>query len=1162
MPRPLAERQLGEVAWVYRARTPSPPTLGSHARRTVSPVRMASPRRAVSPIAQGSPSPRPKAVSDTAAVATWSSVAGGSPPPKAVSDAAATATWSAVAGGSLMTARASSASTGSLKTAGSSSTLQPQPQSQLPVQQVQAPQTLSAREWKRRCAHHVELAQRALAGVSQRAPQRASGGSEVSAAMTDPAAAVAAATAALQGAADALDIVAMQGATPPSLGSAGREVLDVGGFTSSAAAPMPRFDLAEVASALPLPPMPPEWSSPSLSVESTPPPVLLQQAARQKEPAGDTGATADLSSGHKSGATAGTGAMRSPALSGVGSEATLGTPIQLTQPGTPATPLQPMQPGTPVLLARACVCEETASAFLAADGESCQVTEPVSREEVGQAVADDTMGSSATASATATAGQARETYSPRGRGAVTKQRRSGPDGGTTRAPAGRATSKVATGGSKAGGPATARSSQRGASIGVGPSTGGATGGSASGSVSARNRRPKASAGDSTRRGDGHESARRSDGKDTSNRPGKVNRSKSPTPADAPASAGGHLLGIVSRLVDAENATLCDASGARSKKPRSSPDADQGWQKVDVTMDPEEEILSESTLTCANWQDLSETRALQADVEKGSGKVLQLLREAEQDRDHYKHAYSEVQQKLQEAVEALAKSERRQRDLERERDVLSSRLDDASTEQKELSSKQNELLQRAVQAEECLHIAESARSRERRSLLQAERRLREQGHLRQPSGSPAPTPRNDAAEGHLLSASPAVDKTSLTGIAASPFQTSTAAGPSVMMSPSVLNMSAMNTSALNVSLVLAPPHTRPRVLVTGATGLLGRQVMKALDAAWDVRGLGLSRAQPPVVACNLLGNGSAVRQIEAFQPHVVIHLAAARRPKVESMPLDSAEVGEEFLATAMTSNATASTKRILLDGFRRGYEAVKNEDAQRAERSEAQQLNVEVTGSIAAACERHGAWLVFLSTDQVFDGASPPYGVDAESKPLSEYGRQKLQAEKLVLASSPRAAVLRVPQLYGPAEFLEECFVTSLYADALRGVQKIDDWQLHYPTWTGDVARILRCMVDLHCSGTVLRGVFHWQSNEQFTKFEVLRAVAEVAEVDVSNVVPITSKPADIELPQNTQLDCSRLEDLLPNSAAYRTPLRQGLEICLAPFLNHGACPSSSPRPPS
>jgi S-adenosylmethionine synthetase len=39
----------------------------------------------------------------------------------------------------------------------------------------------------------------------------------------------------------------------------------------------------------------------------------------------------------------------------------------------------------------------------------------------------------------------------------------------------------------------------------------------------------------------------------------------------------------------------------------------------------------------------------------------------------------------------------------------------------------------------------------------------------------------------------------------------------------------------------------RALVTGATGLLGREVVKAFESAgWDVVGAGFSRASPPKV----------------------------------------------------------------------------------------------------------------------------------------------------------------------------------------------------------------------------------------------------------------------------------------------------------------------------
>jgi len=79
------------------------------------------------------------------------------------------------------------------------------------------------------------------------------------------------------------------------------------------------------------------------------------------------------------------------------------------------------------------------------------------------------------------------------------------------------------------------------------------------------------------------------------------------------------------------------------------------------------------------------------------------------------------------------------------------------------------------------------------------------------------------------------------------------------------------------------------------------------------------------------------------------------------------------------------------------------------------LNVDVPGMLAMACEEHGAWLLCVSSASVFDGRHPPYTVDDIPCPRDDLGWQKLHAEKLVLATSKRAAVLRVPMLYGPLE---------------------------------------------------------------------------------------------------------------------------------------------------
>ena len=51
-------------------------------------------------------------------------------------------------------------------------------------------------------------------------------------------------------------------------------------------------------------------------------------------------------------------------------------------------------------------------------------------------------------------------------------------------------------------------------------------------------------------------------------------------------------------------------------------------------------------------------------------------------------------------------------------------------------------------------------------------------------------------------------------------------------------------------------------------------------------------------------------------------------------------------------------------------------------------------------EQSNSWVLYISTDYVFDGKSAPYDVDAQPNPLNKYGQMKYEGEKRVLASNP------------------------------------------------------------------------------------------------------------------------------------------------------------------
>lgn len=299
-------------------------------------------------------------------------------------------------------------------------------------------------------------------------------------------------------------------------------------------------------------------------------------------------------------------------------------------------------------------------------------------------------------------------------------------------------------------------------------------------------------------------------------------------------------------------------------------------------------------------------------------------------------------------------------------------------------------------------------------------------------------------------------------------------------------------------------TAPHILITGASGLLGRPVFKACSAVpgWRVTGAALRRTTQGFARIDLSQTEVLPAFLDALGPDVIVHAAAERRPDVSEKDPDGT-----------------------------------------------QRLNVGATAVLARWAAARGAFLIYISTDYVFDGTMPPYKTEAPTNPLNAYGRSKLAGEHAVLGACSDAVILRVPILYGDVETLAESSVTVLARNMLDappdGPLPMEHWATRYPTHTADVAEVLRQIVARRLAVPSFCGTYHWSGGEPMTKYAMALAFAPHLGFDPTRLVPRPERPSGAPRPQNSHLDTDDLKRL---GIGQCTPFAQALPAILAPHL--------------
>lgn len=186
------------------------------------------------------------------------------------------------------------------------------------------------------------------------------------------------------------------------------------------------------------------------------------------------------------------------------------------------------------------------------------------------------------------------------------------------------------------------------------------------------------------------------------------------------------------------------------------------------------------------------------------------------------------------------------------------------------------------------------------------------------------------------------------------------------------------------------------------------------------------------------------------------------------------------------------------------------------------INADGTENIAKACKKLDIKMIYMSTDYVFDGqGSEPWKPDCtEYRPLSVYGRTKLEGELAVKTNLDKYFIVRIAWVFGVngKNFIKTMLNVGKKHDTVRVVND----QIGTPTYTYDLARLLVDMVEGDKYGiyhaTNEGGYISWYD---FTK-EIYRQAGYQ-----TKVLPVTTEEYGLSKaarPFNSRLDKSKLKE--------------------------------------
>jgi len=190
------------------------------------------------------------------------------------------------------------------------------------------------------------------------------------------------------------------------------------------------------------------------------------------------------------------------------------------------------------------------------------------------------------------------------------------------------------------------------------------------------------------------------------------------------------------------------------------------------------------------------------------------------------------------------------------------------------------------------------------------------------------------------------------------------------------------------------------------------------------------------------------------------------------------------------------------------------------------INVEGTRNIVESAKNTGSFLIYISTDYVFNGEKGEYTELDKPDPINHYGFTKLKAEELVKVQD-EYLIARPSVIYGSTPAAGKVNFALWLIEALRKGEHVrvvtDQWNT--PTLNSNLAEMT-----LEAAERRLTGTFHLCGATRVSRLQFAQLIAETFGLEENLVDPVLSSQFNwpAKRPMDSSLSTAKAQQTLKN----------------------------------